>query len=329
MKNNKFLNHSTPEPTGKYKVGYNSIDLYDQTRPYDKPDKGWLIPIRIYFPINLSPADFSPHELEPENRAIKVWEQIRYNTYSKRTSINNMQKGKWPLVFMNHGLDASSTDYSWICEELASHGYIVISILHQLDSNVKNTNSYHKDYSILLHARFVENILFVHKWLQDKSKLELKNNIDFSRVCLMGHSFGANSILLLLNRTIGTDQVHKTILPVYENISNKHKECVVLMDPNHIFSFPDHVNIPIHFQISEERSNRFKKAGVIDKIKSIGHQVNVYDKSKHISFLDHGYLEPDYLANPQGYFSGTTEQRELFFNKIRKNIRKFIASSLN
>ena len=45
-----------------------------------------------------------------------------------------IEGGKFPLVIFNHGLGAYRESNSFLCLEIASHGYVVISISHPYDS---------------------------------------------------------------------------------------------------------------------------------------------------------------------------------------------------
>jgi hypothetical protein len=61
------------------------------------------------------------------------------------------------------------------------------------------------------------------------------------------------------------------------------------------------------------------------KILSVLYNPNSELTPKHISFMDHGYVDPVNPFDPEEhYFNGTLEERKAFFNQIRKDIREFL-----
>jgi hypothetical protein len=101
------------------------------------------------------------------------------------------------------------------------------------------------------------------------------------------------------------------------------KECLVLMEPTR-FYFPMNNRYPLFFLFAEEREDYQKKTGCLNQTIAAGHQVSYYKGSTHISFMDHGYICPQRLFNPnEQYFNGTLEERTAFFDKLRKDIRIF------
>ena len=330
----KSLFKCIPMPTGPYTVGSHFRTLIDSTRcDTDYPD-GWPVPMMVHFPVRrLSPGDSDSGRRAFDRiivpNSIPVWDHVQYQVFSEQTALLDMASGRWPVVIMNHGFTASHTDYASLTEDLASHGYVVISLLHQLDTDALNEPKYRKGRSFLRYARCVENMLFVYDWLCDHAKL-FCNRIDLYRVCLMGHSMGSNAILLLMSRAMGLfGHPHAHLLP-HRGPHASVREAVILMDFNVSLAMPSHSRIPVLFQISEERYHLYESHGVYDHLRAVGHNVVVHPQARHISFLDHGYLEPEnHQADASLYFSGSIAQRQGFFDQLRQQNLSFLREAFS
>ncbi|XP_053562931.1 platelet-activating factor acetylhydrolase 2, cytoplasmic isoform X2 [Bombina bombina] len=143
-------------------------------------------------------------------------------------------KDRKPLIIFSHGLGGFRTIYSSLCMELASYGFLVAAIEHRdgsacasyYFSDMSNPikvwiplrkvipgmkEFYFRNYQ--LHQRATECVRAVQilreidigkevaNMLQSGFVLQsLKDRIDFSRVAVMGHSFGGASAMLSLTK---------------------------------------------------------------------------------------------------------------------------------
>lgn len=108
------------------------------------------------------------------------------------TSYADSLRDDLPVVIFNHGYGKNQGDsyltYSYINEFLASKGYCVISIQHEVKTDDKlpmsgNLQELRKPFW----DRGVENINFVIKELDS-----LRPRLDFSKITLIGHSNGGD-----------------------------------------------------------------------------------------------------------------------------------------
>lgn len=315
---------SLPKPTGPYQVGIQKFNLYDENRPELFYPKGRLIPVQFYFPTKKG-----KHKLHPkifEEHTPNVFSEVFYHVYSSKIDMSNLNNKQHSLIFLNHGLTASMTDYAAIAEDLASNGYIVVTIQHQLDTDLLQEPAFWKFHSFSLHARFIDNILYVFEWIKLNKKDVFYNKINYNKVGFVGHSLGSNAVLLLASRASGflKNQPTKTLLPRENNIIGV-TECIIIFDYEISFAYPQHTQYPMLFIFSEERKKLLEGSGLFDDLITIGHKVNFYVPSKHISYLDQGYIDPKDPCKPNlCYFDGTDQQRKEFFDKIRHDIRKFL-----
>ena len=98
-----------------------------------------------------------------------------------------------PVVILSHGYGVKNTEYSFIANALATRGYFVVSIQHDLETDKPlPTTGNLFDRRKPLWERGVQNILFVMNELQ---KIELQ--LDLSKVILIGHSNGGDMSMMM------------------------------------------------------------------------------------------------------------------------------------
>ncbi len=312
---------AVPTPTGPYRIGTVKYDLEDVHRKDLQFPDGRLIPIQIYFPI-----EKGIHALYPkifEERALRLGEPLNVKVHSQKADLSLLVGNESPVIFLNHASSVSMTDYAFLAEDLSSHGYVVISIQHDLQSD-QEIPPFWEGSSCSRNAKIIDNILYVFEWLKTTQVTLFAGKIDLKRVGLIGHSLGGNSLLLWANRTL--DSFYKDIRPaLLPRIDQKNvKECLVLMETTR-FSYALNNRYPLFFLLSEERERYQKDTGCYHEMIRSGHKVRYYKGSTHVSFMDHGYISPSALINPNDlYFNGTLEERRVFFDEIRRDIRGFL-----
>ena len=110
-----------------------------------------------------------------------------------------------PVVIINHGFGVKNTEYSFIANVLASRGYFVVSIQHDLQTDKPlPTMGNLFDTRKPLWERGVQNILFVI----DKLK-NIEPQLDLSKVILIGHSNGGD--ISMMFATLHPDRLSKII----------------------------------------------------------------------------------------------------------------------
>jgi dienelactone hydrolase len=314
-----------PIPTGPYQIGIAKYDLIDSARKEVEHPAGRLIPIQVYFP--MQKMAHSSHKKIFEERTPGNWPPLDVEVYSQKADISSLDtEHKHPLILLNHGDTVAMTDYAFIAEDLASIGYIVVTIQHQLKSDPEEPKFW-KERSISRYGKVIDNILFVFTWLQKNETNLFNNALDLKKIALIGHSMGGNSLLLFANRTsnIFKKKQTTTLLPQTDTIDVK--EAIIVLDTGG-FPYPAQSQYPLFLLLSEEREEYQKTSGTYDEMIKIGHIVKYYKGSKHISFMDHGYIDPQNPLDPnEHYFNGSLEQRIAFFDQIRTDIREFLKES--
>lgn len=313
--------HQLPVPTGAYQVGIKPFDLIDQGRTEPEYPNGRLVPIWVYFPKQEGPQIPCPKFLE--ERALDIfdslttWKQLNDSVFGKREADLSFLKNtrKHPIIFLNHGNGCLLSDLAYIAEDLASHGYVVIAIQHQL-KNDKETN-------LIKYARVINNMRFVFDWLKKNNENEFYDSLNLQRVGCIGYSMGANSVVLFASNGYGNPSA--TLFP---HESTDAKECIIAIDPQ-LFPFPLSNRYPAFMLFSEKRELEQKNSGELDFMKRLGHKFVYYKQTHHGSFVDAAYFNIECPLSPQmGWFYGDTDERIKLFDQVRSDIRSFLQEQL-
>lgn len=131
-----------PKPSGKYAVGTKLFELTDSTRNDFETGKPRELVVQAWYPAEGKPLGatapyayearewyksmFSQQGVEAEK--LKLLEGIRTHAIPGATICN--EHAPYPVVIFCHGNGASRGGYSFLCEEIASHGYVVLMVMH-------------------------------------------------------------------------------------------------------------------------------------------------------------------------------------------------------
>lgn len=316
---------SLPVPTGSYQIGVAKYDLIDPSRKEIDHLSGRLIPIQVYFPMQR--GEQTLHDKIFEERAPDKWKPLDVAVYSQMADLSCLStETKHPVILLNHGDTVAMTDYGYIAEDLASLGYVVVTIQHQLKTD-QDEPKFLKERGVSRYGKVIDNIFFVFEWLRESQTALFYDTVDLKKVGLIGHSMSGNSLLVLANRASNAFKMkqNETLLP--HTTATGVREAIIVLDPGG-FPYPAHHQYPLFLLLSEEREAYQKMSGAYDDMINTGHRVSYYKGSKHVSFMDHGYVDPQHPLNPnEHYFNGTLEQRKAFFDQIRQDIRDFLRES--
>ncbi len=222
-----FLNlHNFPAPTGIYGVGKTHYHLTDHNRKETTIQNGHReLMLHVWYPIDKqktlqkSPYDHDAltniQEFIKQQSKIPLWSLcgLRYTkTYAKDNAPITHDKTTFSVIIATHGAGPMIQQYSWLCEELASHGYIVIGINHPylagitrfpdgriikglLDTKIKEGKEMVKLWKQAQLERGVEDVKFVLKSiaeLNQQPSSPLYNKLDLEYIGICGHSAGGS-----------------------------------------------------------------------------------------------------------------------------------------
>ncbi|MBD8500969.1 hypothetical protein [Paenibacillus arenosi] len=124
--------HKLRKPSGRYAVG--CIHLMFEYTQKEKDEKKRLIPCLCFYPANQ--VDEGTLKKYVSEQILPGTEGIETNSYLNAP----ISEGKHPLLLFNHGYSVYLEANTVQCEELASHGYIVLSIGHQGEGSYELPN---------------------------------------------------------------------------------------------------------------------------------------------------------------------------------------------
>ncbi|MBO4784528.1 MAG: hypothetical protein J5521_07285, partial [Lachnospiraceae bacterium] len=136
-----------PSPTGEYAVGTFTYTVYTDREEVLAPGTKRNIPARVYYPVlKESVAGLTKTKYMTENMAIGLKKTMHVPVNFKKADAEGdnfsecyenapkIEGKKFPLIMFNHGLLSFREGNSFLCIELASKGYVVISVGHPYDA---------------------------------------------------------------------------------------------------------------------------------------------------------------------------------------------------
>ncbi|MFL6304813.1 MAG: alpha/beta fold hydrolase [Candidatus Sulfotelmatobacter sp.] len=214
---------AVPAPTGESVVGTRVLELVDSSRkdPYDATRNSRELAVRLWYPV-------SAHSNEPckaaDYASPKVWEYfgqlLKVSMFPVTT--NSCQdaavaEGVHPVVVFTPGLTATFTDYTFLMEDLASRGYIVVAVNHTYEATAVEFSDGRLVRSVVgshlggtlprspREARFavdarLKDLKFVLRQLARLNAVRqgpFAGRLDLSRIVVAGHSLGGLTALLV------------------------------------------------------------------------------------------------------------------------------------
>ena len=141
--------NSLPPPTGPFAVGASIETWSDKSRSEtftDDPDDYRRIAVQYWYPIDESDAGITSKYIDQpalkmrafaKNMGLPKWLVGHIQDLETNSTLNaplRPSKHDYPVVVFSHGLGGMKTQNSILAEELASHGYLVVSADHAFDA---------------------------------------------------------------------------------------------------------------------------------------------------------------------------------------------------
>ncbi|WP_199613646.1 alpha/beta hydrolase family protein [Paenibacillus alkalitolerans] len=329
-------------PSGQYSVGKVSYHLIDNNREEiltDLPGDRRELMITVWYPA-LTPnnkADRSPYidRWSEMGKALSGQygipdllfthlRQVKTNSYS-RLEVDDRER-KYPVVLFLHGFPGMRETNTFLVEELASHGYIVVGVDHPyhsiatvfpdgrsalLDKNTPNmldiegSDKFIRDVWVP-DSRFVVNELITING-KDRYGL-LTGKMDLERIGAVGHSFGgaeAVQLLVLEGRIKAGINMDGTLFGSDFPAEGLHKPLLYMNTDDDRWEEglrlpPPPKDILEQLGITAEQFEQLKTT-IADRRKSIYEHAHILTLhgAKHMSFSDY-YLWSPYLALTDG-----------------------------
>ena len=140
------MRNSAPQPTGEYAVGTLTYTVMDDREEILRPSTMRSVACRVYYPALKGQTDgckkaayVSRNMAGAIRKSFMIplnWDKMEAagenisECYEKAPRIEGK---KFPLIMFHHGYNSYREGNSFLCIELASHGYVVISVAHSLE----------------------------------------------------------------------------------------------------------------------------------------------------------------------------------------------------
>ena len=140
------MKSSAPKPTGEYAVGTFTYTVKDDREEVMKPSTMRSVASRVYYPVlkeqteGLKKARYMSRNMMtglrkgfmiPLNyRKLEASGENRSECYVDAPRIGGK---RFPLIVFHHGLGSFREGNSFLCIELASHGYVVLCVAHSME----------------------------------------------------------------------------------------------------------------------------------------------------------------------------------------------------
>ncbi len=180
----------SPKPTGKYAVGTNVFTAAEERDEVLRPGTKRRISARIYYPVFKESIEgmaktkyMSKDMFMGLKKAFMLplkYEKVDAdggNTSEAYTDAPWIEGEKFPLIIFNHGYVAFKESNSFLCIELASRGYIILSVSHPLEAactEYTDGPAVYEDKKVIKKSQspFFLNLMAQKKLTRDQGSLE-------------------------------------------------------------------------------------------------------------------------------------------------------------
>ena len=243
---------AVPSPTGPSQVGTSLVDLVDSTRddPFVAQGIKRELLVRFWYPTpageDCKLADYTSPAVWARFSQLLAMPLPKVKTNSCLDA--PMTEGLHPVVVFTHGYTGTFTDYTFLHEDLASRGYVVVSVDHTYEATavqfpdgrfVKSllgshlSDSWKTDDETMSSALGVrlDDLQFVLNELErlnTSSDTPFAGKMDLSKVAVAGHSLGGLTTWEAIHQD-ARFKVGILLDPYLANASGSSTERAVLM----------------------------------------------------------------------------------------------------
>lgn len=191
-------------PRGEFKVGVRKLDFVNKGQVDVLNSKGGIDPlydrpikVEVWYPANLSEgtkeSTLYEEVMGTSNDPKRPLIPFSFEGRALRDAVPMALNGAFPLIIVSHGYVGSRFLMTYLTENLASKGFIVVSIDHT-ESTFRDANGFQ---STLLNRS--KDVLFVLNQIADLGKANAKNFlsglVDVNNTALIGYSMGGYGVL--------------------------------------------------------------------------------------------------------------------------------------
>ena len=211
---------AVPQPTGGSPIGTHVMSFVDPTHedPYLSNGTKRELLVRFWYPASSETICNAADYTSPE-----VWSYFSQllGLTLPHVSTNScldarIADGVHPVVVFSHGFTGTFTDYTFLCEDLASRGYVVASVDHTYEAtavefpdgrleksvfgshltNLARSDAQALEFAVSVRLDDLKFVLNELERLNTEPGSPFKADLDLSRIALAGHSLGGLTAIL-------------------------------------------------------------------------------------------------------------------------------------
>lgn len=285
---------SYPDFAGQYDVASHSMVISDPSRvePFDLNSiENRKLQVRFYYPANSQTDSLNNEQARLPVISKDAWDYLvgPHKRDGKMLRFENYRSAKWnisldsavskalpsyPVLIFSHGYGYSAESYSALSAELASKGYIVVSINHTYGANHSDFGNNDIVWAQPLPSDEIGAYLPI--WSDDQMFIinqlsiinsdtnnRFYNKLDLSNLGIFGHSYGGAAAYVTASR-------------------DPQVRAVIDIDGT-IFNYEDHyITQPFAFILSKDHQPKFDYGNASNDAYEIR-----LTSFKHVSFTDH------------------------------------------
>jgi pimeloyl-ACP methyl ester carboxylesterase len=288
-----------PKPTGIYAVGTKAFELKDEKRKMFRGEESRRWMIQAFYPAEKHEGTYPYMPETLKNGKVVDVEVLAH----AKLNASILKESSYPLIIFVPGLGQERQKYTILCEELASQGYVILSLDQPYVSNFVRFPDNHKitlnlkdawkltlgrkdrDYRYRYYDLAMDMIINDIKYILDHMDALNKNHFDsvlnIHQTILMGHSFGGN----VAHHLGFKDPRIKAIVDIDSKISDRN-----------IYG---HIGIPAN----NNKKPVFFIRGMMQYQENLGDQLTKIDNAtiwtpnvEHSAFTDNAFLAK-YIPN--------------------------------
>ncbi|UTM60312.1 hypothetical protein L4174_019870 [Photobacterium sp. CCB-ST2H9] len=223
--------HVYPAPGGPYRVGVKAFDLLDAGPDgmSPVPETTRRLPVKVFYPTQENSGQYQGYfdswghqisyleRVRPEDKPIhpNQFELSSILSWSRANAqIAPPESGTgWPVLIYSHGAFLFEVDNTELLEDLASRGYVVVSINHTYisgiasfqdgsaisayvpeDSDDVDTDKGFAYFDQVIAPQIIHDVFYVYQWLTWHPEL-FDYQLDDTRIGTLGYSLGGSAAM--------------------------------------------------------------------------------------------------------------------------------------
>jgi dienelactone hydrolase len=360
---------SLPQTSGRYEVGTTNFDWIDTSRKDEytpAPDDYRELMVQAWYPMDPGTGEQketyipSPVQgLDSLTASFGMGKQFTginaVDTDSYKDAQLSNSESKYPVVLFSHGLGRTRWEYQSITRELASHGYIVISIDHtHFSFGTEFEDGRFVPFSSLINPLdfdkrdedineiWVKDIQFAIQQLyalnESPNSLNFKDKIDMNKIAAIGHSFGGAAaaralqveprIVAAINmdgsfvgHTTATGNMRKPFAFIKTEAHAKDLRGEYVLPP-----LPPEMDPSLIVDLFNEYAARYEKA-----VEGDAYDITLEGTThnEHMSFTDHPLLKSYYLEGTPYVVRDPDSDPNEFYRLVNNLILEFLDKYLH